>query len=190
MSDDAGQFDVLRHGLCRVHTERLIHQLIPLNETHRRAIAQVRGQGWTWYADLEDYKQHPTEVKKVELVARCDTIFTSRTNFETPNRLLERIYRNKAELLSVLERPDIPLPTNGSEQALRDPVKKRKVSSGTRSDLGRRCRDTLMSLKQTCRKLRVSFWRYLTDRTSRRDSTTARPHPTAGCRSAGSALTY
>ena len=33
VSDDAGQFNVLRHGLCWVHTERLIHQLIPLNET-------------------------------------------------------------------------------------------------------------------------------------------------------------
>jgi FtsZ-binding cell division protein ZapB len=166
VSDDAGQFNVLRHGLCWVHTERLIHKLIPLNETHRQAIAQVRGQVWTLYADLKAYKQQPTEAKKVELAARFDTIFTTRTPFETLNQLLKRLYRNKAELLLVLERPDIPLHTNGSEQALRDPVKKRKVSSGTRSDLGRRCRDTFMSLKRSCRKLGVSFWRYLTDRTS------------------------
>jgi len=167
VSDDAGQFNVRRHGLCWVHTERLIHKLIPLNETHRQAIAQVRGQVWTLYADLKAYKQQPTEAKKVELTARFDTIFTTRTPFETLNQLLKRLYRNKAELLLVLERPDIPLHTNGSEQDLRDPVKKRKVSSGTRSDLGRRCRDTFMSLKRSCRKLGVSFWRYLTDRTSR-----------------------
>ena len=42
--------------------------------------------------------------------------------------------------------------------------KKRKISAGTRSDLGRRCRDTFMSLKTTCRKLGVTFWRYLQDR--------------------------
>ncbi|HWM69456.1 MAG TPA: hypothetical protein VNO35_22905, partial [Steroidobacteraceae bacterium] len=42
--------------------------------------------------------------------------------------------------------------------------KKRKVSGGTRSDLGRRCRDTFASLKKTCRKLGVSFWDYLNDR--------------------------
>jgi hypothetical protein len=168
VSDDAGQFNVLRHGLCWVHTERLIPKLIPLNETHRQAIAQVRGQVWTLYADLKAYKQQPTEAKNVELAApRFDTIFTSRTLFETLNQLLKRLYRNKAEWLLVLERPDIPLHTNGSEQALRDPVKKRKVSSGTRSDLGRRCRDTFMSLKRSCRKLGISFWRYLTDRTSR-----------------------
>jgi hypothetical protein len=43
-------------------------------------------------------------------------------------------------------------------------VKQRKVSGGTRSDVGRRCRDIFISLKKTCRKLGVSFWDYLNDR--------------------------
>ena len=64
----------------------------------------------------------------------------------------------------MLERPEIPLHTNGSETDLRDYVKKRKVSGGTRSDEGRRCRDTFASLKKTCRKLKISFWQYITDR--------------------------
>jgi len=42
----------------------------------------------------------------------------------------------------------------------------RKVSGSTRSELGRRCRDTFTSLKKTCRKLNVSFWNYLLDRLS------------------------
>ena len=58
----------------------------------------------------------------------------------------------------------MPLHTNGSETDIRDYVKKRKVSGGTRSDEGRRCRDTFASLKKTCRKLEVSFWHYLKDR--------------------------
>jgi hypothetical protein len=37
---------------------------------------------------------------------------------------------------------------------------------GTRSELGRQCRDTFSSLKKTCRKLGISFWNYLTDRIS------------------------
>jgi hypothetical protein len=41
-----------------------------------------------------------------------------------------------------------------------------KRSGSTRSDLGRRCRDTFASLKKTCRKLGVSFWHYLVDRNS------------------------
>ncbi len=67
-------------------------------------------------------------------------------------------------MLLVLNRPDIPLHTNGSETDIRDFVKKRKVSGGTRSDEGQKCRDTFISLKKTCRKLGVSFWQYLTDR--------------------------
>jgi len=38
------------------------------------------------------------------------------------------------------------------------------VSGGTRSDEGRKCRDTFISLKKTCRKLGVPFWQYLADR--------------------------
>jgi len=43
-------------------------------------------------------------------------------------------------------------------------VKKRKISGSTRSESGRKCRDTFTSLKKTCRKLGVSFWQYLEDR--------------------------
>jgi hypothetical protein len=43
-------------------------------------------------------------------------------------------------------------------------VKKRKISGSTRSDDGRRCRDTFASLKKTCRKLGIRFWDYLLDR--------------------------
>jgi hypothetical protein len=56
------------------------------------------------------------------------------------------------------------LHNNPSESDIRQYVKKRKISAGTRSDLGRRCRDTFLSLKTTCRKLGVAFWRYLRDR--------------------------
>jgi len=169
VSDDAGQFNVLLHGLCWVHTERLVHKLIPLNEAHREDIAQVRGQIWSLYADLKDYKDQPSAAAKVELEHRFDTIFTQKTRFETLNQTLKRIHRNKSELLLVLDRPDIPLHTNASESDIRDYVKKRKVSGGTRSDNGRRCRDTFTSLKKTCRKLGISFWDYLTDRLSGRD---------------------
>jgi len=64
----------------------------------------------------------------------------------------------------VLERPEIPLHNNESERDIREYVKRRKISGSSRSDDGRRCRDTFISLKKTCRKLGVSFWRYLQDR--------------------------
>ena len=166
VSDDAGQFDVLCHGLCWVHAERLVHKLIPLNEGHRQDQARVRGEIWSLYADLKHYKVHPTPEDKVQLRARFDTIFAQKTRFQTLNQALKRIARNKSELLLVLEKPDTPLHTNGSETDIRDYVKKRKVSGGTRSNQGRQCRDTFASLKKTCRKLGISFWDYLNDRIS------------------------
>ena len=77
---------------------------------------------------------------------------------------MKRIGQNKPELLLVLEHPDIPLHNNLSERDIGEYVKKRKISGSTRSDEGRRCRDTFTSLKKTCRKLKISFWKFLNDR--------------------------
>jgi len=164
VSDDAGQFNILLHALCWVHTERLIHKMLPLNETHRQEIKVIRSQIWDFYAELKHYKRKPDKTHKKRLRHHFDEIFTQKTSYATLNQALRRIHNNKAELLVVLDRPEIPLHTNGSETDIRDYVKKRKVSGGTRSDEGRRCRDTFASLKKTCRKLDISFWHYLTDR--------------------------
>ncbi len=64
----------------------------------------------------------------------------------------------------VLDRPEIPLHTNGLENDIRCQVTKRHVSGGTRTDAGRDCRDAFLGLAKTCRKLGVAFWDYLGDR--------------------------
>ena len=166
ISDGAGQFAILLHGLCWIHAERLVHKLIPMNDLQREAIAKVRDQIWSLYADLKAYKAQPDMTQIAQFEERFTAIFTQQTAFATLDRLLRRLHQHKNELLLVLRRPDIPLHTNGSETDIRDYVKKRKVSGGTRSDLGRQCRDTFASLKKTCRKLNVSFWQYLIDRLS------------------------
>jgi hypothetical protein len=168
VSDGAGQFNILQHALCWVHAERLVHKLIPLNGLHRQDQALVRGEIWGLYADLKAYQRAPDAKQALALEARFDAVFTRRTSFETLNQTLKRLHAHKTELLRVLERPDIPLHTNGSEGDIRDYVKWRKISGGTRSDLGRRCRDTFASLKKTCHKLGISFWDYLADRIERR----------------------
>jgi hypothetical protein len=176
ISDDAGQFNVLIHGLCWVHAERLVHKLLPLNDQHREDIARVRSDIWSLYADLKEYKRRPSLKRKRELQKRFDAVFTQKTRYATLNRLLRRIHLNKSELLLVLERPEVPLHTNGSEGDIRDHVKKQKISGGTRSESGRQCRDTFSSLKKTCRKLGISFWAYLADRISYRNHIPLLPH--------------
>jgi len=164
ISDGAGQFDILAHGLCWVHAERLIHTLLPMNEAHKKAVEGVRDQIWDLYRQLKAYKQSPCAQQAVNLSKTFDKLFQQKTSYVTLNQSLNRLNKLKDKLLLVLKRPDIPIHTNGSESDIRDYVKKRKVSGGTRSDLGQKCRDTFVSLKKTCRKLGVSFWEYLHDR--------------------------
>jgi len=150
VSDDAGQFNVMMHALCWVQGEK--------------DLEDVKDQVWQLYDGLKKYKENPNPSAKKCLSDKFDEIFTRKTATATLNNALQRIYNNKSELLLVLERPDIPLHNNGAENAIREYVKKRKISGSTRSETGRQCRDTFTSLKKTCRKLGISFWQYLQDR--------------------------
>jgi hypothetical protein len=164
VSDDAGQFKVGQHGLCWVHAERLVHKLDTFTDENRAAQARVRGLIWPFYRDLKAYRRAPTKQRKAVLRARFDRIFMRRTGFVTLDRLLKRLHANKSELLLVLDRPEAPLHTNSSENDVRCQVTKRKVSGGTRSDVGRDCRDAFLGLHKTCAKLGIAFWDYLGSR--------------------------
>ncbi len=137
---------------------RLIHKLVGFNDEQRQAIERIRALIWWFYADLKAYQRAPTARAKAGLKARFERIFKQRTGYATLDRALERLHANKAELLVVLDRPEIPLHTNGSENDIRCQVTRRKISGGTRSDVGRDCRDAFLSLMKTSGKLGVSFW--------------------------------
>jgi len=161
VSDDAGQFLVGCHALCWVHAERLVHKLDTFTDHQRRMQQHLRALIWWFYRDLKAYRSEPTPRRRTELRARFDRIFGRRTGFVVLDRLLARLHANKPELLRVLDRPEIPLHTNGSENDIRAQVTRRKVSGGTRSDIGRDCRDAFLGLAKTCAKLGLSFWDYL-----------------------------
>jgi Transposase IS66 family len=161
VSDDAGQFNVGQHALCWIHAERLVHKLDTFTDDQCTAQQRVRALIWQLYADLKDYRTSPTPCRRDQLRARFDYIFCQRTGFVSLDRLLQRLHANKAELLMVLDHPEIPLHTNGSENDIRCQVTKRHVSGGTRSDIGRDCRDAFLGLAKTCRKLGIAFWDYL-----------------------------
>ena len=161
VSDGAGQFRVADHALCWVHAERLIHKLDTFCEAHRKAKELIRHRIWWLYADLKAYRQAPAARRAGELKRRFDRIFSTTTGFATLDRLLARLHAQKNDLLAVLERPEIPLHTNGSENDIRCQVTRRKISSGTRSDQGRDCRDAFLGLMKTCTKQTIRFWDYL-----------------------------
>jgi hypothetical protein len=68
------------------------------------------------------------------------------------------LLHRKDELLRVLDRPEIPLNTNASENDIRAFLTKRKISGGTVSDKGREARDVMLGLAKTCMKLKVPFY--------------------------------
>jgi hypothetical protein len=165
LSDGAPQFDILVHASCWVHAERPLARMIPYNETHRAEIERLRDQIWELYKDLKGYRDKPDAAVKASLEARFDALVEQKTNYPSSiGGVLKEMRGHKADLLRVLERPEVPLHNNGSESIIRGYVKTRKISGSTRSDAGRRCRDTFASLKKTCGKLRMSFWAYLCDR--------------------------
>jgi len=165
VSDDAGQFRIGVHALCWVHAERLVHKLIPANDKQRNAVEVAKRMIWWFYRCLKDYKLAPSPEQAELLRSRFDRIFKrARTGYATLDSLLKRLHRHKDELLRVIERPEIPLNTNASENDIRAFVTKRKISGGTVSDKGRDARDIMLGLAKTCMKLKVSFYDFIGDR--------------------------
>ena len=138
--------------------------LYPLTPQHKRAVEQTRDQIWDFYDQLKAYRDAPCDAEAKRLAEEFDRLFQRRTGYPALNEALALLYAKREGLLAVLEHPEIPLHNNLSETDIREYARLRKVSGGTRSDLGRRCRDTFLSLKKTCRKLGVSFWQFLNDR--------------------------
>lgn len=161
ISDGAGQFRLADHALCWVHAERLVHKLNGFNDNQRRALDITRELIWWLFRDLKLYKDDPCRQRAAQLKARFKRIFSRKTDFVTLDRLLARLLGRMDELLRILDRPEIPLHTNGSENDIRCHVTKRKISGGTRSDAGRDARDVFLGLMKTCQKLSVPFFDYL-----------------------------
>ena len=107
-----------------------------------QAIEGVRQRIWERYRDLKAYRQKPEGSEQPLLEARFDALCGARPNFPSIDGVLKEMADHRADLLLVLERPELPLHNNLSEGHVRDDVKKRKISGSTRSASGRRARDS------------------------------------------------
>lgn len=164
VSDGSAIYALFVHGLCWIHQERNLAKLRPCGSEQSQALAEVLTAVWQLYAELKAYRSGPTPSQAEALRRRFDAIVGRSTCWPELNAALGRMADKKADLLRVLERPDLALHTNTAERDFRDWATKRKISAGTRGEMGKRCRDTFLSLKATCKKLGVRFWSYLQDR--------------------------
>ena len=168
IADDAKQF----HGqtriraLCWVHEDRLYKKLNPYFEEHRKKVAEFRNNIWDYYAQLKAYKIRPSEQEKERLSKAFDDLFSPTTGYLDLDHRIALTREKKAQLLVVLDYPEIPLHNNEAELAVREYVVKLKISNGTRSSNGTKAWDIYLSVLGTCRKLGVNFYRYVLDRIS------------------------
>lgn len=164
VSDDAGQFNLFVHALCWAHAIRNIQKVVTADDATCAEVDQVLEEMRKYYKKLKEYQKSPSQKSTALLWSEFDAITDTTVINPALRKALDKLARNKDELLKVLKYPFIPLTNNGSERDIRTYVIKRKISGGTRSENGREARDTFTSLFATCRKNGVSVWDYLIDR--------------------------
>lgn len=163
-SDGAPQFNLFVHSLCWKHAERPLIKLRCYNQTQEALLQEKQQAFWELYQQLKAYKAQPQPQQIDPLTQRFEKLCEPVPNFESLNQVLEELNAKQPKLLRVLTHPQASLHNNDSERDIREYVKRRKISAGTRSELGKQARDTFLSLKKTAQKLGLSFWKYLLDR--------------------------
>lgn len=163
MSDGAKQYNLFSHATCWIHAVRLLEK-VSVGKSSQEKVEEILNHLKKYYHFLKLYQVRPRELMKKRLVRLFDLIADLGTGDKDFESAFSQFISHKSELLLVLEHPEIPLHNNLAEQSLREVVIRRKISGGAKNDRGTEARDLFCSLKQTCRKLNISFWSYLKDR--------------------------
>ena len=165
ISDDAGQYIGVssNHALCWIHEIRHYKKMSPFLTHHKSVLNAFLTELWKFYESLAQYKENPNKIISMHIQERFDSLFSTVTGYKMLDDRIAMTKKKKEELLLVLDYPNVPLHNNLAEIAVREGVIKRKISSGTRSELGKLAWENMLSIMDTCRKLRISFYRYLYD---------------------------
>lgn len=168
--DDAPQFKLitLLLGLCWVHEGRHYKKLDPVVPLHRKQLEQFRDKFWAYYHQLLDYKNAPNPLLVIPLATKFDRLFATRTGYAELDARIENTQAKKAQLLLVLEHPEIPLHNNPAELGARAQARKRDISLQTKNEKGTQAKDSLMTIIQTAKKLGVNTFNYFYDRISKK----------------------
>jgi hypothetical protein len=83
------------------------------------------------------YKNNPDKSLRVVIEWKFNCLFSRRTGYADLDERLASTDTNRDGLLQLPDYPFIPIHNNGAEIAIREGVIKRKISYGTRSELGK-----------------------------------------------------
>jgi len=159
LSDRAGQFALFDHAGCWVHMERPLRKIICRSEQAEQELKQVRDVIWNLYHKLKEASLSQTDKEAVHKL--YDSLTAMKTISPEINAVITSFKAYRDEMLKALDHPGLPLHNNDSERDIRGVAKRRNISGSTKSDLGRKFRDGLLSLKQTCFRLGYNFWDYM-----------------------------
>lgn len=168
LCDDAPQFKLITDdlALCWVHEGRHYKKLSPVVACHQEALDQFLDEFWDYYRDLLAYRDSPSEQAAEKLRSEFLTLFGIDSGYQQLDERKRLTQAKIAELLLVLEHPELPLHNNPAELAARTMVQRRNISYATQTTEGTKAWDTFMSLVATTRKLGISFFEYVRDRIS------------------------
>lgn len=172
ITDDAPNFVNLieNHQLCWVHEIRKYKLCEVFKKIESQALEDLLNQWRTFYKLMKRFKANQTRELRIKVRSEFDRICNIVTMVKPLDYQLARTRANKKELLLFLKYPQLPLHNNMAEIDIRERVIKRKISLQNRSLEGMRAWDLMLSLASTCRKLNVSFWKYIEDRVSMREA--------------------
>ena len=104
-----------------------------------------------------------------ELAEEFDTLFSTKTGYDDLDVRIQKSKSKKGELLVVLKYPEVPLHNNASENGARSEKRRQDVSLQTKTEEGTKAKDTMMSIVETCKKLGISGYKFISDRVSGRN---------------------
>lgn len=161
MSDDAGQFNNLYadHGLCWVHELRHYKLIEALNEENRLKLEIFLSDAWSLYETIKLLRAKLSPERLNYVLKEFDRIFvTGATGFKKLDQQRKLSAAKIDKLLAPLFNAGMPMHNNAAELDVRGRVIKRRVSYFNGSWRGARAWDTYLGLKESCRKLGVSFY--------------------------------
>jgi hypothetical protein len=159
MSDRAGQFALFNHAACWVHMERPLRKIICTSEQIEQELKQVRHAIWVLYRELKEVSIGQKGKENVHKL--YDALVVMKTNSPETNAVIDNFSKYREEMLRALDHPALPLHNNDRERDIRSVAKRRNISGSTKSEDGRKFRDGLQSIKQTCFRVGYNFWDYM-----------------------------
>lgn len=159
LSDRAGQFAVFNHAGCWVHMERPLRKLKVSSPEAEKELSQVREAIWNLYDKVKEAACK--RIGREEVYQLYDQLVAMRSMSPSVNEVIASFAKYREEMLKALDCPNLPLHNNDSERDIRGVAKRRNISGSTKSEEGKMFRDGLITLKQTCARLGISFMGYL-----------------------------